>query len=53
MFRADPDDLPEFLLQLHQQFGQQSDLLRVAKIGTQTIVRADQRDRGAGQFLPD
>ncbi|GIR63817.1 MAG: hypothetical protein CM15mP68_4830 [Pseudomonadota bacterium] len=37
MFRADPDDLPEFLLTLHHQFGQQSDLLRVAKIGTQTV----------------
>ena len=38
MFRADPDDLPEFLLTLHHQFGQQSDLLRVAKIGTQTVA---------------
>ena len=40
MFRADPDDLPEFLLTLHHQFGQQSDLLRVAKIDTQTIAVA-------------
>ena len=38
MFRADPDDLPEFLLTLHHQFGQQSDLLRVAKIGTRTVA---------------
>ena len=38
VFRADPDDLPEFLLTLHHQFGQQSDLLRVAKIGTQTVA---------------
>ena len=27
-----------FLLTLHHQFGQQSDLLRMAKIGTQTMA---------------
>jgi GNAT superfamily N-acetyltransferase len=38
MYKADPADLPDFLFDLHRQFGECADLLRVAKIEDKIVA---------------